>query len=137
MVPRDADNGAVSVVISIGTVEFSGTNTYTGPTYLSSGVLVVDSPAAVSGTGLITYGGIYTVNGNFTAHPGTMTLDFATINGLGAIDSPLINVRTTTFIAPIVGSGSIVMNTNDVATISDIAGFTGLFPSPPEPFLLL
>jgi autotransporter-associated beta strand protein len=66
-----------------GTVTLSGTNTYTGPTTINTGILLINSPSALDGTSGIT---VYGTGGNALAIAGGISVGggkTVTINGAG------------------------------------------------------
>ena len=85
--PEDQDNGAVSLVLTNGSFQLTGKNTYSGGTYVNSANLSVNSSAAAATSPVFLNDSSYIVNGNFTASPGVITMQEGTLTGAGSVNA--------------------------------------------------
>ncbi len=125
--PLDADNGQVSVVFSdYNYYLLSGTNTYTGTTYLAgpSTTIAYASSAAVSPGPLSVAQGNVIANG-VAVHVGPITLIGGSLTGPGSFNAPSYAIQSGVISATILGNGPLTKTSSGSATVTLTPSFTG------------
>ncbi len=112
----DADNGKVSVVYS-GNMIFAvtGSNTYTGTTFINGATVSLDSPTAATKGSFVVNQGNLIFNGAYTTSASDVALRAGAISGAGTLVATSYTVESGSLTVGIAGSGSLYKTTSGIA----------------------
>ncbi len=130
--PLDKDNGSVSLVFygavfNGNALTLTGTNTYSGTTYLNGGTLTFASPSALSHGDVVQSAGVFSLGSSFVASVGNFTLHDGVVglNGLGSLNAASYKLESGQVDIPITGSGPLIKSTIGTVTLATTTAFTG------------
>ena len=124
---NSAIGGAINVTqLGSGRLVLNGANTYTGTTSVSSGVLALGAPNAISNqSALLVNGGAFDLAG-FNNTVGAVVLTSGSIIGSGTLSSgSTFDVRAGTVLANLAGNVGLTKTTADTVTLSGANTYSG------------
>lgn len=126
--PLDADNGVVSVIFTgYNYYLLTGTNTYTGTTYLAGPSTTVEyaSAAAVSHGPISVTSGNLIIDSGVAAVTGPITVNGGSLTGPGSFQATSYNIQSGVISATILGNGPLTKSSTGSGTVSLTPSYTG------------
>lgn len=132
----DVRSGSISAILNgtgvaltkstSGTVTLSGSNTYSGQTRVSAGVLALGVSGAISNqSNLLVDGGGFNLAG-FNDTVGTVTITSGSIFGSGTLTGSSYDIQGGAVTAILGGSGGLTKSTSGTTVLSGINAYTGV-----------